>query len=262
MGLLFDLIGSALDYAAGTSEPKVKFDVCFENEDSKTQFFTLLNKWDEIFQRKDILIDPKIEKIFIDGKLSCLPPISTIGVARRWWDGHYKENYSLQDWMESGRNSWVEKNSYWNQKFGFLYRKAAFSTEGELYTSDGKSIIGFHPNDGKEPCWINVDLSLLFKKLPDWTNSHQYHTNNYSINLISYTPYGVWFSPQKGTELGFIFKISMVNHFPDGILYMYFKNSESVIDSSAILTVVGPSDMMPHRSDYNVDLPWCNEKME
>lgn len=262
MGLFGEILGavalSALDSAL-TPKQKFNFDVCFESEDSKKIFFTLLDKWNDIFQRKNILIDPKIEKISIDDKFQSLPPISTVGVAKRWWEGqnkHIEKSYPLKDWIENGIHGWTEKNSYWNTKNNFLYKKEDFPGEGELYTSDGKSIIGFHPNNVKEPCWINADTT--FMRLPTWAKKN--NPDDYSINLISYTPYGVWFSPSEGTELGFIFKISMINHFPDGILYMYFKNSESIIDSSAIISVVGPYNLQPHMTYDNEKLPWNNEK--
>lgn len=286
MGLFSDFLGaaalSALSYAT-TPHPKTpadrpfEFDVCFENDEKKEKFFKLLDKWDDIFQRKNLLIDPKVEETDVENKLRKLPAISTARVAERWWKDHYVEGYSLQEWMQD--QSWIKDNIYCWKTDAYAGQvkelQSRFSTKGKLYTLENKSIIEFHPNDGREPCWINysVDYKHCYvsgKERPKWIFQQYGYIdllqdengkNKYSIHFLPYTPYGIWYSPSKNIELGFVFVISWTNHFPDGILYMYFRNSESVIDSSAILAVVGHSDFQPHKDD-GVHYNWYNGKTD
>ena len=224
LGALNTAINSALD-----PSQHMKFDVCFESDEDKKTFFSLLDKWNEIFQRKNFLVDPQIEKTDVDDLLGEIPEISTEGVAKRWWENRYKPEFSIDDWMHHCK--W-DSHSTWKKKSKSTQRDGRFSTNGLKYTTEKGTLIEFH-NNGQELCGL--------------------HDSGYDLveDFMSYTPYGIWYKTNNGLELGFIFQIDWCNNYPDGICFVYFKNKEKCLQSSAILAVVGPSDLQKDWDNWN-----------
>lgn len=186
MGLFGALIGMGTSIALGALD--LKFDVLFNDESEKENFFTLLNKWNEIFQRKNLLIDPKKENINISNKLEKIPKLKI-------------KDVFFENWQSS------------NQK--------EFPDIAINYIINEKSLI----------------VSLNYRK--------EKYTSITSLDIfqrsLKYQNYGIWWQPNNESELGLVFKCFNLNSDNDdlkSVLYLYFKNSETCISSSALLTIV------------------------
>lgn len=186
MGLFGEILGTvalgALGIATGNCD--VKFDVYFENDEKKDKFFKLLNKWDEIFQRRNLIIDPTESDIPIYTQLNISP---------------LKINNCTYN-----QDSWI----------------------------DEKKIAKEYKTD---------KLILIISSNSENLRYKGYTINNIVPHSLAYNQYIISWKPNKESELGFLFKC--FNHNPnndnlESILYLYFKNKETIISSAVLLHIV------------------------
>lgn len=204
MSILGDMAKGAIN--AVSSANSAKFDVCFIDEDgwNEENFITLLNKWDEIFQRKNLLIDPEeaSDYAFVENQLQKI-------------DGMRCGDKMWQAWQK------LAEKPYWTKHNWTNIDGKRFSKNAKTYTAQNSTLTILH-----EPAGESYDY------VP--SGSYEIRTGR-----LEYATYGIWWRPNETSELGFVFQIFCDNLYPEGVLYLSFKNQESQVESAATITIVG-----------------------
>ncbi len=143
------LLGIGASVILGTCE--IKFDVLFNNEDEKNNFFKLLNKWNEIFQRKNLLVDPEKSKVDIYNQLEKIS-LSINRNAFREWESSDPENRpdTATRYTKDGKTLTILSN-YDNQKYTsilsvnakILHHSLGYKKYGIFWQPNNKSELGF-----------------------------------------------------------------------------------------------------------------------